>query len=127
MGHGHLAAYGQHVKTQVNVLMRINDADGPEVLLTYLTAVTALYGSSHYGMPAWTGIVSGVRAVLQDPAHPAWSGQGTDVVAAAPPRTPGVDELCAALREAPDRLPLPVLDWLTRQGVMMTGQTANRR
>ena len=125
MGYGHLAAFEKHVKTQINILMNISEANGLEVLLKYLTAFTAMSGNQHYGMPSWTGTVSGVRAVIQNPAHPAWAGRGNDVIAAAPAQTPAVDELCQALLDAPDRLPLPVLDWLTQRGVMMAAQSAN--
>ena len=126
MGYGHLTAFEKHVKTQTNILMTINDDDGRDVLLKYLIAFTALYGNQHYRMPRWTVIVSGVRDILQDRAHPAWYGRGNEVIAAAPSQTPTIDDLCQALIDAPEELPLPVLDWLTQRGVMMAARSAVR-
>jgi hypothetical protein len=123
MGYGHLAAFEKHVKTQINTLMSINEANGRDMLLKYLSGLTALYGNRHYGMPSWPAIVSGVRPVIQDPADPAWFGHGNEAIAAAPTETPAVDELCEALLDAPDSLPLPVLDWLTQRGVIMAAQS----
>jgi hypothetical protein len=126
MGYGFLTAFEKHVKTHINIIMAINDDDGRDVLLKYLIAFTALYGNRHYGMPRWTAIVSGVRDVLQDPAHPAWHGRGSEVIAATPTQAPTIEDLCQALLDAPDELPLPVLDWLTQRGVMMAAQNSVR-
>jgi hypothetical protein len=126
MGYGNLKAFEKHVKTQIDVIMSINDEAGPDVLLKYLAAFTALYGSSHFGMPRWPAIVSAVRDVLHDSAHPAWHGRGSEIILAAPSQTPALDDLCQALLNAPDELPLPVLDWLTQRGVMMAAETSAR-
>lgn len=91
MGYGHLTAFEKYVKTQTNILMTINDDDGRDVLLKYLIAFMALYGNQHYGMPRWTAIVSGVRDVLQNRAHPACYGRGNEVITAALSQTPTID------------------------------------
>lgn len=126
MGYGNLKAFEKHVKTQTNSLMAVNDEDGPDVLRNYLAAFTTLYGNRHHGMPRWPAIVSSVRDVLQDPAHPAWHGRGSEVISAAPRETPAVDRLCQALLDAPDHLPLTVLDWLTQHGVMIAAESSAR-
>jgi hypothetical protein len=126
MGYGHLTAFEKHVKTHISFLMMIKADDGPNVLLNYLMAFTTMYGARHYGMPRWTAIVSGVRDVLGNPAHPAWYGRGNQVIAAAPIETPNTNDLCQALLDTPDELPLAVLNWLTRYGVMMAADSSAR-
>lgn len=126
MGYGNLKAFEKHVRTQTNILMAVNDEHGPDVLMNYLAAFTRLYGNKHYGMPRWPAVVSGVRDILHNPAHPAWHGRGIDAIAAAPSQTPAIDRLCQALLDAPDHLPLAVLDWLTQHGVMMAAESSAR-
>jgi hypothetical protein len=113
MGYGSLGAFTKHVRGRTNALLAIRD-DGYRLLLGYLIMVTRLYGRDHYGMPRWPAIAGSVRELLLTPEHPAWLAQARDtVLAVAPPGTPLPDALHRALLDAPDMLPLPVLDWLT--------------
>jgi hypothetical protein len=124
MGYGHLGAFTRHVKQQIDVLMDIDEVYGKRTLHGYLIMITAIYGRRHRGMPGWPGIVAGVRAVLENPEHPAWNGHGRESITAAPAETPPPDQLCRILIDAPDKLPLSVFDWLTHKGVMMAAESS---
>jgi hypothetical protein len=88
MGYGHLGAFARHVRHQIDVLMDVEEVFGQHVLHGYLITATAFSGGRHRGMPGWPRIVAGVRAVLQNPEHPAWNGRGRESIAAAPAETP---------------------------------------
>jgi hypothetical protein len=112
MGYGSLGAFAKHVRGRTNALLGIKH-DGYRLLLGYLITVTRLYGGDHYGMPRWPAIAASVRELLLTPGHPAWLAQARDtVLAVAPPGTPLPDALHHALLDGPDKLSLPVLDWL---------------
>jgi hypothetical protein len=127
MGYGHLGAFTRHVKQQIDVLMDIDEGLREATsswLLDHDYGHLRKAASRHGGMPGWPGIVAGVRAVLENPEHPAWNGHGRESITAAPAETPPPDQLCRILIDAPDKLPLSVFDWLTHKGVMMAAESS---
>jgi hypothetical protein len=58
------------------------------------------------------------------PKHPAWHGHGRESIAAAPAETSAPEEPSQTFIDAPDKLPLRVLDWLTHEGIMMAAHAS---
>jgi hypothetical protein len=115
MGYGYLGEFAKHVRSRINALLSLHRIYGQKVMLGYLIAQAGPVREFHFGMPRWWQIVDNVDWMMRHSAHPRWR----DYVEAAPEQTPSVDELCTALRAAPDRLALPVLEWLTSNCILM--------
>jgi hypothetical protein len=129
MGYGNIGAFRDHVKLQVNWLLRLDYEYGYRAVLGLLIGKTGGgcggFGGDHYGMPRWPAMAAAVREVLTNPDHPRWKAYvRREDIAAAPPGTPPPDELEATLLDGPDKLPLATLDWLVYDGIMFAAKVA---
>ena len=116
LGYGFLGQYRRHVKDHINTLLDLSHHTCiPDPLEPFLVTTALLYGRHHKGMPRWPVIVERIGILLADPEHPEWGpdGQGTRAFAQMPPDTPPSEELSTVLLNAPSRLPVTVLEWLS--------------
>jgi hypothetical protein len=116
MGYGYLGAFEKHVRDQTNGLLSLK-GHGHRLMLGYLILGMRFSGSCHYGTPRWPAVAASVRELLLTPGHPGWLAdrpeqRSDETLAVAPTGTPLPDELYVILLDGPDKLPLPVLDWL---------------
>ncbi|MFF5110889.1 hypothetical protein [Streptosporangium sp. NPDC000509] len=123
MGYGHLGAFQKHVKERVYGLHSLSKDYGRQALLSFLITQAITYGRSHRGMPLWPTIVSEACAIVADPNHEGWRGKGAELLARAPVEMPSPNLLSQTLLDTPDKLPLPVLEWLIYAGPMMIAET----
>ncbi|GAA0829804.1 hypothetical protein ACFPKZ_02575 [Streptosporangium amethystogenes subsp. fukuiense] len=114
MGYGYLGAFSKHVKGRTNALMGLEGNFGRQALLAYLIVKALFSGTHHKGMPAWPAIVATVCAMIEDSSHEAWRDgeRCRRAMDARPSELPVVADLRRTLLEAPETLPMPVLEWL---------------